>query len=110
MPPPSPPRSPSAGDAPSQTPAGGGAGPAQPELPVIGERIGEAGLKRSLRSDNDEIDPFLDCEPDQRRHVVRGDVDANRVFRDARIAGRAIYIGREGRAGDRPDQGMFAAA
>ena len=74
------------------------------------ERIHQARHQRGLGSDDNEVDGILLGEGDEGRHVLRADGDALRFGGDAGVAGRAVQGLAQGRGGNRPAQGMFAAA
>ncbi len=78
--------------------------------PLAFERIDQAGDKRRLGTDDDEIDRFPPAELDDALGVARGDRDAFRLVGDSGIARRAEDPIDQRRGRDRPDQRMLAPA
>ena len=87
-------------------------GRAEHRDPRVAERVGDPGDQRRLRPDDDQVDPELG-----RASVGDGVAGSSgstacsvATAADARVAGGGMHLGDRGVAGERPGQGVLAAA
>jgi hypothetical protein len=76
----------------------------------MAELVGEARDERCLGPDDDEVDPELAGERDERDVVVRAHGMAVGERRDSRVAGSGMQLVEVAAAGERPGERVLATS